>query len=62
MGRVEDKIKDLKARESKVQQDGGEKALARHKEKGKLNARERLDELFDTGTFARLMRLSPTAA
>ncbi len=51
MGIVEDKIKALKARESKVLQMGGEKAVAKHKEKGKLTARERLDELFDTGTF-----------
>jgi acetyl-CoA carboxylase carboxyltransferase component len=51
MGIVEDKIKDLKARESKVQQMGGEKAVAKHKAKGKLTARERLAELFDAGTF-----------
>jgi acetyl-CoA carboxylase carboxyltransferase component len=30
---------------------GGEKALAAHHEKGKLTARERLDLLFDKGTF-----------
>jgi acetyl-CoA carboxylase carboxyltransferase component len=51
MGIVEDKIKELKARESKIQLMGGEKAVAKHKEKGKLTARERLDELFDAGTF-----------
>ncbi len=51
MGIVEDKIKELKAREAKVKQMGGEKAVAKHKEKGKLTARERLDELFDAGTF-----------
>ena len=47
MGIVEDKIKDLKAREKKVLQMGGEKAVAKQKEKGKLTARERLDRLFD---------------
>ena len=51
MGIVEEKIKDLKAREKKVLQMGGEKAVAKQKEKGKLTARERLDRLFDAGTF-----------
>jgi methylmalonyl-CoA decarboxylase subunit alpha len=51
MGVVEDKIKDLKEREKKVLQMGGEKAVAKHKEKGKLTARERLDRFFDAGTF-----------
>ena len=51
MGIVEDKIKDLKDREQKIRQMGGEKAVAKHKEKGKKTARERLDLLFDAGTF-----------
>jgi methylmalonyl-CoA decarboxylase subunit alpha len=51
MGIVEDKIKDLRAREKRVLQMGGEKAVAKHKEKGKLTARERLGRLFDKGTF-----------
>lgn len=51
MGIVEDKINDLKAREDKVLEMGGEKAVAKHKEKGKLTARERLQRLFDPGTF-----------
>jgi acetyl-CoA carboxylase carboxyltransferase component len=51
MGVVEDKIKDLKERETKVLEMGGEKAVARHKEKGKLTARERLGLLFDAGSF-----------
>ena len=51
MGIVEDKIKDLKAREAKIRQMGGEKAVAKHKDKGKLTARERLNTLFDPGTF-----------
>ncbi len=51
MGIVADKIEDLKAREKKIQQMGGEKAVASQKEKGKLTARERLDLLFDAGTF-----------
>ena len=51
MGIVEEKLKDLKAREDKALQMGGEKAVAKHKEKGKMTARERLNMLFDPGTF-----------
>ncbi|MBW1846909.1 MAG: methylmalonyl-CoA carboxyltransferase [Deltaproteobacteria bacterium] len=51
MGIVEDKIKDLKEREKKILAMGGEKAVAKHKDKGKLTARERLNHLFDSGTF-----------
>ncbi len=51
MGIVEDKIKDLKEKEEKILQMGGEKAVAKHKKKGKLTARERMDLLFDQGTF-----------
>ncbi|CAB5127696.1 Acetyl-coenzyme A carboxyl transferase alpha chain (EC / Acetyl-coenzyme A carboxyl transferase beta chain (EC; Propionyl-CoA carboxylase beta chain (EC [Olavius algarvensis associated proteobacterium Delta 3] len=51
MGRVEEKIKDLKVREDRALQMGGEKAVAKHKEKGKMTARERLTLLFDPGTF-----------
>jgi len=54
MGVVEDKIKDLKAREEKIRQMGGAKAVAKHHEKGKLTARERLKLLFDPGTFREL--------
>jgi acetyl-CoA carboxylase carboxyltransferase component len=51
MGSVADKIKDLKERQKKILQMGGEKAVGKHHEKGKLTARERLDSLFDKGTF-----------
>ena len=51
MGIVNDKINDLKEREAKVLQMGGEKAVARQLEKGKLTARQRLNLLFDSGTF-----------
>jgi acetyl-CoA carboxylase carboxyltransferase component len=54
MGIVDDKIKDLKAREARLLKMGGEKAVAQHKEKGKLTARERLNLLFDPGTFREL--------
>ena len=51
MGIVQDKIDALKEREEKIFQMGGEKAVASQKEKGKLTARERLNCLFDKGTF-----------
>lgn len=51
MGQVEDKINELKERQKKIMEMGGEKAVAKHHEKGKLTARERLNCLFDPGTF-----------
>jgi len=52
MGSIADKIKDLKDREQKILQMGGAKAVAKQKEKpGKMTARERLNCLFDPGTF-----------
>jgi acetyl-CoA carboxylase carboxyltransferase component len=54
MGIVQDKIKDLKDREKKILQMGGKEAVAKYKEKGKLTARERLNLLFDPGTFREL--------
>ncbi len=54
MGVMEDKIRDLKVREEKIRQMGGEKAIAKQKEKGKLTARQRIGLLFDKGTFREL--------
>jgi len=51
MGIIEDKISELKDREQDLRQMGGEKAVAVQHEKGKLTARERLDLLFDPGSF-----------
>ncbi len=51
MGVIADKIQELKRREEEIRMMGGEKALAKRREQGKLNARERLDVLFDKGTF-----------
>jgi len=51
MGIVEDKISDLKEREKKILQMGGERGIDRQHGQGKLTARERLDRLFDSGTF-----------
>ena len=51
MGIVEEKINELRTREAKILQMGGEKAIAKQHEKGKMTARERLNLLFDEGTF-----------
>jgi acetyl-CoA carboxylase carboxyltransferase component len=54
MGVTSEKIEELKSKEQALMEMGGKKALEKRKEKGKLNARERLDLLFDTGTFREL--------
>jgi acetyl-CoA carboxylase carboxyltransferase component len=54
MGTTADKIQDLKDREARMLKMGGDKAVAQHREKGKLNARERLNRLFDPGSFREL--------
>ena len=41
MGIIEDKIKDLKEREQKIMNMGGEAAVAKQHESGKLTARAR---------------------
>ncbi len=51
MGIVADKIKGLKEKEAKIREMGGEKAVEKQHERGKLTARERIDLLFDPGTF-----------
>ena len=51
MGNVGDKIKELKEREAKVMQMGGAKLVAKQIEGGKLTARQRMNRLFDKGTF-----------
>ncbi|RLC24284.1 MAG: methylmalonyl-CoA carboxyltransferase [Deltaproteobacteria bacterium] len=54
MGVTSDKIQELKQKEQQIMGMGGEKALEKRREKGVLNARERLDILFDEGTFREL--------
>ena len=51
MGIVSDKIKELKEREAKLLEMGGEEAVKKQHERGKLTARERINLLFDPGTF-----------
>ncbi len=46
-----DRIKDLEQRREHLSQGGGEKAIERQHQTTKLFVRERLDRLFDKGTF-----------
>ncbi len=52
--------RDLGDRIARVQAGGGERAVARHRERGKLLARERIDGLVDPGSA--FLELSPLAA
>ena len=54
MGVISDKIQELRQKEKKIKAMGGEKALAKRRDKGVLNARQRLNLLFDAGTFREL--------
>jgi len=51
LGAVAEKLEELQARINQVKQMGGPAAVAAQQKRGKLNARERLDLLFDPGTF-----------
>ncbi len=48
---MDERTRDLQARRAKARAMGGEEAIARQHDRGKLTARERLDLLFDQGTF-----------
>jgi len=50
----ETRVEDLKSRRRKNLAMGGEDKVARQHEKGKLTVRERIDLLFDAGTFVEL--------
>src|SRR4051795_13434589 len=43
-------VAELRDRTGVVARGGGEKALERHRSRGKLTARERIDRLLDPGT------------
>ena len=51
MGIIADKIAELKAKQDKHQDMGGKKAIEKQHAQGKMTARERLNYLFDPGTF-----------
>ena len=48
---VAEKIEELKALKKQALELGGADTVAKHTEKGKLTARQRMDLLFDEGTF-----------
>jgi methylmalonyl-CoA decarboxylase alpha subunit len=54
MATIKERIEDLKKRQEKVKQGGGQKRIEKQHASGKLTARERLDKLFDPGTFVEL--------
>jgi propionyl-CoA carboxylase beta chain len=51
---IEEKIKKLEQMNEAVLQGGGEARIQRQHEAGKLTARERIDKLFDPGTFVEI--------
>ncbi|HEX4621139.1 MAG TPA: acyl-CoA carboxylase subunit beta [Myxococcaceae bacterium] len=51
MATVRERLETLKARRERSRGMGGKERIDRQKQKGKLTARERLDLLFDPGTF-----------
>ncbi|MFZ2632855.1 MAG: carboxyl transferase domain-containing protein [Desulfosalsimonadaceae bacterium] len=48
---IAEKINELNELKQNILAMGGDRAVTKHKEKGRLTARERLDALFDPGTF-----------
>src|SRR6266705_1204673 len=55
-----EQVRRLREQLQKVQEGGGERAVALHRQRGKLLARERIDALLDPG--APFLELSPLAA
>ena len=57
--RMQELVAELRERTAQVARGGGEKSLARHRERGKLTARERIDRLVDPGgSFLELSALA----
>lgn len=54
MATVQEKIDLMKAKKEHILLGGGEKRIAKQHEKGKMTARERLELLFDEGSFIEL--------
>src|SRR5256885_15402854 len=58
--RMEQLVAELRERTARVALGGGEKAVERHRSRGKLTARERIDRLVDPGSV--FLELSALAA
>ncbi|MDR1977367.1 MAG: methylmalonyl-CoA carboxyltransferase [Synergistaceae bacterium] len=54
---IEELCEELKAKRASALAGGGEKAVAKQKEKGKGTARERISQLLDPGTFVEIDEL-----
>jgi len=54
---LQDKLEELRRRNAQAEAGGGEERRARQHAEGKLSARERLELLFDEGTFDELDKL-----
>lgn len=54
----EEAIKELYARREKAKQMGGDKRVAKQHARGRLTARERVDNLLDPGSFMELGMLA----
>ena len=61
MGTTE-KIRDLHLRKQKLEEGGGPERIAKQHESGKLTARERLEILFDAGSFVEVDAFVETRA
>jgi len=55
-------LERLSSLEQRTEQGGGPEAIARHHQRGKLTARERIDLLFDRGSFVEVNRLAESQA
>jgi len=53
-----ERLAELEARKQEARNAGGEKAIERHKAKGKMTARERIEYLLDEGSFQELDMLN----
>ncbi|AEH24274.1 methylmalonyl-coadecarboxylase, subunit alpha [Pyrococcus yayanosii CH1] len=51
---MEEKVKELYERKKKIMEMGGEEAIKKQHEKGKLTARERIELLLDPGSFVEI--------
>jgi len=51
---IEQKLKNLQQKRKIVEQGGGEKRISKQHESGKLTARERIEKLFDEGSFVEI--------
>src|SRR6266581_4470626 len=49
--RIDERIEEVRNRKAEAELGGGEGAISRQKQRGKLTARERLEKLLDPGSF-----------